>query len=158
MRRAMRLWTLACACGLSLLAAPFSVLAQPSPPDEVVHKLVKLALENMPRALCADLKPCPPATPEEFKSPPVSMEHARAIIASGTRTALADWCGLDWRRRSYLPMMHHYRRTLRFNERQMSLVGLLHGIHQGMTEGALKTKGTCDEATRAKLDAQLPKT
>lgn len=160
MRRVARLWTLVCACGLGL-AAQYGASAQPNtpgPPDEVVKQFVRLALENMQRSLCEDLKPCAPATPEEFENPPLSLEHARAIVLVGARTALAQWCGLDWQRRSYLPMMHHYRHTVRFTERQMSLAGLLHGIQQGVLEVQLKAKGACDEATRSKLDAQLPKT
>ena len=150
MRRAARHLTVTLVLGLGLVA--IEALAQPGPqglPDEAVRSLLQLALKNMQRALCEDRKPCPPATPEEFENPPISMEHARAIVLTGTRTALANWCGLDWQRRSYLPMMRHYRHTLRFNERQMPLVGLLHGIQQGMLEGQLKAKGACDEATRS---------
>jgi hypothetical protein len=140
--------------------ATSAATAQSDPPplsDEAVRKVVELALRNMQRALCEDRKPCSPATPEELQNPPVSMEHARTIVRTGVRTALAEWCGLDWQRRSYLPMMRHYRHTLRFNERQMSLVALLHGIQQGMLSGQLKAKGACDAATRDRLEAQLPK-
>jgi hypothetical protein len=159
MRQAARIPIVVLVLGLGLMA--IEALAQLGPqglPDEAVRSLLQLALKNMQRALCEDRKPCPPATPEEFQNPPISMEHARAIVLSGARTALARWCRLDWQRRSYLPMMHHYRHVLRFNERQMSLVGLLHGIQQGMLEGQFEAKGACDEATRRRLDEQLPKT
>jgi hypothetical protein len=85
------------------------------------------------------------------------MERALAIVQTGTHTPLAMWCGLDWQRRSYLPMMRHYRHELRFNGRQMALVGILHGIAQGALEAQLKAKGACDAATRNRLDAELPK-
>jgi hypothetical protein len=90
--------------------------------------------------------------------PSHSDEHARAIVLTGAQTALAEWCGLDWQQRSFLPMMRHYRHVFKFNERQMSLVALVHGIQQGMLEGQLKAKGACDAATRDKIEAQLSKT
>jgi hypothetical protein len=147
------------ALSLALMLAS-GALAQPAPSltDEAVQQLLQLALKNMPRAMCGNLKPCAPVTAEEFENPPISIEHARAIMLTGTRTALASWCGLDWQRRSFLPMMRHYRHELRFSERQMALVGLLHGIQQGMLEGQFKAKGACDAVTRDNLDAQLQKT
>ena len=142
------------------LIATNATIAQPGPPllpDDTVRKLVELALKNMQGALCGDRKPCSPATPEEFQTPPVSIEHARTIVMTAARTAFADWCGLDWQRRSFLPMMRHYRHTLRFTERQMALVALLHGIQQGMLSEQLKAKGACEAATRAGIEAQLPR-
>jgi hypothetical protein len=160
MQRAAHLRMAGLVVGLVLTGAN-QPLAQPTPPglpDEAVRKVLDLALQNIQRALCGDRRPCPPATPEEFANPPIAMEHARAIVLTGTRTALADWCGLDWQQRSFLPMMRHYRHVLRFNERQMSLVALVHGIQQGTLEGQLKAKGACDAATRDKIEEQLSKT
>jgi len=37
-------------------------------------------------------------------------------------------------------------------------MAVIHGIQQSMVAEQLNARGTCDEATRSKLDAQLPKT
>ena len=146
--------------GLGQLVA-LEVLAQPAPPqipDAVVRQMLELGLQNIQRALCQGLDTCAPATPEEFANPPISMQHARVAVMTGTRTALAVWCGLDADRRSVLPMTRQARQVFRFNERQVALMAVIHGIQQSIVAEQLKTGGTCDEATRSKLDAQLPKT
>jgi len=145
--------------GLGLIVA-IEATSQPNPPgipDEVVRKMLQLALQNIDRAMCESLNPCAPATPAEFENPPIMLDHARAAVLAGTRTALARWCGLDADRRNLLPMTRHLRKVLRFNERQIALMALIHSIQQGVVAEQLKTRGECDEATRSKLDAQLPK-
>ena len=127
------------------------------PSDEVVGKMREYALKNIHRALCEASKPCAPATAAEIANPPISLEHARTAVLTGSGTALADWCGLDGQRRNLLPMTRHVRQALRFNERQVALMVLIHGIQQGAVAEQLKSRGACDAATRERLDAQLPK-
>ena len=49
------------------------------------------------------------------------------------------------------------RRSKRYNERQLALMAVIHGIQQSITGEQLKAKGECDAATRSRIDAQLPK-
>jgi len=133
---------------------------QPRPariPDEVVLKIVRLGLENIERASCGGLEPCAPATPDEMKYPPVTVAQARVAVMVGTRTALANWCGLDGHRRSVLPMRRQLSK-MPLNNRQMALLAVVHSIQHSVAASQLKARGTCDAKTRAKLDAQLPKT
>ena len=53
--------------------------------------------------------------------------------------------------------MRQLRQVLRFNDRPVALMAVIHGIQQGITSEQLKAQGECDEASRRKLDAQLPK-
>ena len=53
--------------------------------------------------------------------------------------------------------MQQLRRSKQYNERQLALIAIIHGIQQSITAEQLKAKGTCDAATRSRLDAQLPK-
>jgi hypothetical protein len=146
--------------GLALAAATQAGRSQQPPPeipDVAVRQMLELGLQNIHRALCKGLDTCAPATPDEFQNPPISIEHARGAIIAGGRSALATWCGLDADRRSVLPMSRHMRQVLRLDERQTALMAVIHGIQQSITAEQLKARGTCDEATRSKLDAQLPK-
>ncbi len=54
-------------------------------------------------------------------------------------------------------MTRHLRKVLRFNDRQVALMAVIHGIQRARSPRQLKARGACDEATRARLDAQLPK-
>jgi hypothetical protein len=49
------------------------------------------------------------------------------------------------------------RQSKLYNARQLALIAIIHGIQQSITAEQLQAKGTCDKATRSKLDAQLPK-
>ena len=60
-------------------------------------------------------------------------------------------------RRALRALMRQLRQVLRFNDRQVALMAVIHGIQQGITSEQLKAQGECDEASRRKLDAQLPK-
>jgi hypothetical protein len=145
--------------GLGLLVA-FDAASQPAPPtipDEVAKGMLEYGLKNIHRAVCDGFNTCAPTTPEELEFPPITIDHARTAVLAGTRTALARWCGLDADRRSVLPMTRHLRKALRFNNRQVALMAVIHGIQQSVVAEQLKAKGACDEATRARLDAQLPK-
>ena len=159
MRRAAGLVLAAEIAGLGLVAAS-GASAQPAPqtiPDSVVARLLKLGLANIHRAACDGFNACEPATPEELEYPPITLDQARTAMLAGTRTALAHWCGLDADRRSVRPMQQHLRKVLRFNNRQVALMAVIHGVQQSAVAEQLKGQGACDQPTRARLDAQLPK-
>ena len=145
--------------GLGLTLA-LGASAQPSPPsipDEVVRRMLELGLQNIQRALCDGFNQCAPATPAELENPPLSFDQARAAIFVGGRSAFVRWCGFDADRRSVLPFMQQLRQSKLYNERQLALIAIIHGIQQSITAEQLKVKGVCDATTRSKLDAQLPK-
>jgi hypothetical protein len=130
--------------------------ALPEIPDAVARKMLELGLRNIDRAVCGGLDMCAPATPEEFEFPPISIDNARGALLAGTRSAYARWCGLD-DRRSIVPMMRVLRQKWRFNDRQVALAAVIHGIQMNSVAERLKARGACDAATRRKLDAELPK-
>jgi hypothetical protein len=160
MQRATRLPMVAMALGMSLAAA-FGAMAQqqaPSPiPDAVVRKMIELGLRNIDKAVCDGFNACAAATDAELKDPPISVEQARAAVLVGGRSAMAKWCGLDAERRSVLPLLTQLRRSKQYNERQLALMAVIHGIQQSIISEQLKAKGECDAAMRSKLDAQLPR-
>src|SRR5262245_777188 len=156
-RRTGRLALAAAIAGLGIAIALQASAQQgpPNIPDEVVRTILQLGLKNIDRAACDGFNTCAPTTPEELENPPISLDHARAAVLAGARTALAHWCGLDADRRNVAPMVRHLRRVLRFDNRQVALMAVIHSIqHSRMTE-QLKAAGTCDAETRAKIDAQL---
>jgi hypothetical protein len=158
MRRSLRLP--AALLGFASMAA-FGVQAQekrpPEIPEAVVQKMIELGLKNIGRAVCDGFNPCAAATDAELKNPPVTVDQARVVIIVGGRTAFAQWCGLDAERRSVLPLLQSLRRSKRFDERRLALMAVIHGIQQSIITEQLKARGECDEATRKRLDAQLPK-
>lgn len=119
--------------------------------------MIELGLKNIHRALCDGFNQCTPATSDELENPPISLDQARAAILIGGRSAFATWCGLDANRRSVLPFLRQLRQSKLYDERQLALMAVIHGIQQGITTEQLKAQGDCDAATRTRLDGQLPK-
>jgi hypothetical protein len=144
-----------------LLAVATGVQAQeqrpPQIPEAVVQKMIELGLKNIHRAVCDGFNPCASASPAEFKNPPITVDQARLVIVVGGRSAFAQWCGLDAERRSILPLMQSLRRSKRFDERQLALMAVIHGIQQSIVAEQLKTRGECDAAMRKRFDGRLPK-
>ena len=121
--------------------------------DEQVEKLLMLALDSIGRGLCENKKPCAPATAKEKASPPITIAEARIIVHRGALTAAAEHCGLDWRVRNFSPMMAYWRHNAKKNERQMTLIAILHGITQEF--GKHGFKAACTDEMRQNVDRQL---
>ena len=121
--------------------------------DEQVHKLLMIALDRIGRALCEGKNRCAPTTAEESANPPITIAEARLVIHRGALSGAAERCALDWQGRNFQPMMTYWRRTLKKNERQMALIGILHGLVQGI--GASNAKLACTDEMRKNVDRQL---
>jgi hypothetical protein len=68
---------------------------------------------------------------------PISIAETRRLVSSAVLSALAEKCKVPWATQIYLPMMAYFRHSKKLNERQMTLVGMLHGAKQGYTLGDL---------------------
>jgi hypothetical protein len=127
----------------------------PSPDDAAVRKVLMLALDNIHRGRCEGSQPCTPATAEEKANPPITIDEARLVIRRGVLSAAAEHCGLDWQRKNFEPMMTYWRHTMKKNERQMALIGLTHGIMQGLSKQTVAQRGPCTDQDRGNLDSSL---
>jgi hypothetical protein len=139
---------------VAIIAMATQVAAGAQEPSEPHQKLLKLALDNLQKALCGNGQPCAPATASERANPPVTDEQARAIVGAGTISVLAEHCGLDWTRRNFMPMMQYHRQKLKMNRRQMALVGLLHGITMGAVGGVAR-QTPCSPEMKASIEKRL---
>jgi hypothetical protein len=145
------------AVAMAIAANAVAQSGPPEIPDAVAQRMINLGLQNIQRGLCGGLNGCAPATPEEFRLPPITLGHARVAILAGTQSAVARWCGLDADRRSIGPTMRLVRQKFRLDERQVALIAIIHGIQQSLVSEQLKSRGECDAVTRSRLDAELPK-
>jgi len=144
--------------GLVLAAFTIAAQAQGTRPqsslsDDAVRRVLSLALDNISRARCDNMQPCAPATAEEKANPPLELAEARLVIQRGVLSAMAQHCGLDWQKQNFAPMMAYWRQNMKKNERQMALIGLLHGIMQGMAKPDGQT--TCTAEMRENVTRQL---
>ena len=122
--------------------------------DSLPRILLALALDNFPKARCGNDQPCSPATAEERAHPPLTDDQAHAIVTAASTSAIARHCGLDWQRRNFEPLMRYHRESLKLTERQMALVGLLHGISMGVMAEPV-ARGPCIPALRASAEQHM---
>jgi hypothetical protein len=123
--------------------------------DESVRRVLTLALDNIQRGLCENNQPCAPASEAERQNPPITISEARAIMHRGVLSGAAQHCDLDWLRRNFQPMMAHWRHTIKKNPRQMTFIGFVHGITQGMTGPKDDSEKKCPDQMRQNLELAL---
>ncbi len=120
--------------------------------DQQVSAVLGAVLGNIVRLRCGPAQ-CEPATAEEAATPPVPVPVARTVISRGFVSGLGQHCQLDWVARSFQPMMANYRRE-RMSERQMAIIGALHGF--GMSEASRRVQGqACPDMMRSALEGRL---
>ena len=143
-------------CILFFIASAAPLQAQEGPLDEAqLDELIQLGLENLSLLTCENEQPCDPATPDELANPPVGPDEAGLVVVQAIISGAASHCGLDWQRGSYIPMMTYWRNVAKMDERQMALIGVIHGIMQGQVERELAADGACTEDMKAQVQARL---
>ncbi len=100
--------------------------------DATVLEALTIALKSIHKGLCEKDTLCAAATEAELKKPPVSIEHARDAMTIGTVSGVAERCGIDWQSNFFLPMMQRFRHQVGLNQRQLTLIAMVHGMQQSM--------------------------
>ncbi len=124
--------------------------------DGAATEAIKLALAKIETATCDSGKPCMRATAEEFAQPPITIEDGRAAMIFAIKSALAGWCGIDWKR-SFLPMIAFGKHQKKMSTRQLQLMSLIHGDFQARQLAIYTKSGPCPPTLQRQLDSQLPK-
>jgi hypothetical protein len=119
--------------------------------DEAVRNLIRLALSSIQLSRCEADRPCAAASDEELKNPPITVHEARAVVTRGTISGFAELCNFDWRKENFFPMMAYWRRTQKKTERQMALIGIIHGLAQSVA----KDRKTCTDQMKRLVEARI---
>lgn len=102
---------------------------------------------------CVTGRGCAPETAEERARPLIPRDVELRVIDTGMISGSAEWCDIR-STRHFLAMMDFERGSGRWNDRQITYIGALHGSAQGL----MKRNGggtTCTEQARADLAALL---
>jgi hypothetical protein len=124
--------------------------------DGAAQESIKSALTKIHTATCESNKSCTPASASEFTNPPITTVDGRAAMVFAIKSALAQWCGLDWKR-SFLPMIVFGKNKMKMSDRQLQIMTLIHGDFQARQLATYTKGGQCPAMLRSQLDAQLPK-
>jgi hypothetical protein len=151
MRTIVALFILLAAASSAVAQAPD---AQPKNREEFMQKILQLALENVQTARCGN-EACKPATDAEKKNPPLSLTETSQIVGRGIFSGGAQFCGLDWQKRNFEPMMTYWRTERKKNERQLAVISIIHGIMQEQIRKTFAEKGTCPPEIKKDLETKI---
>jgi hypothetical protein len=111
-------------------------------------------VERMSDLMCGEA-PCAPATEDEIANPIVTDREARGVYHLGFSAWNAERCGLDWRGRSFDPMIRHFRDTEGKSERQIALITAIYRVEPDVGIGKLSTSPGCTDVERSAVDGYI---
>lgn len=120
----------------------------------IVSDLENIARKNITKAVLPDGSNIPPETKEERKKPIISPVDAYRVVRHGAYTGTLDGCGLPGDEK-YHEFMRSQRKMRIFNDKQMSYIGLLHGVARGVYGGVVKEIG-CDNLLKSAISQAAP--
>lgn len=112
------------------------------------------ALDNIQVGQCGEKK-CEPATATEKRRGLISGNMTADAIRRGAGSAFAEHCGFDWGKRSYIPLMTREQNSGCWDQRQLALISVTHGLAMALFRDELKQGHACDPATQEKVEAYL---
>jgi hypothetical protein len=127
---------------------------KPQSREQFMQNILGLALDNIQTARCGK-EACKPATEAEKKNPPLSLTETSAIVGRGVFSGGAAFCGLDWTKRNFEPMMAYWRTERKKNERQLALIGIIHGLMQEQIRKTFAAQGQCPDEIKKDLETKL---
>jgi hypothetical protein len=138
------------ACALTLAAQAQSPF--PPPKSNVfARSVLQRALEQLSETNCGANR-CAKTTAEEKENPPLTLSETDFVMRRAVMSSLGASCGLDWQNRNFRPMMNYMQNTLGKNERQLALMGIVHGL---MFESGNKRPQPCDAKMREEVEREL---
>lgn len=128
--------------------------SQPKNREEYMTKVLQIALENLQNARCGTER-CAPATEQEKKNPPLTLTETSFIVGRGIFSGGAAYCGLDWQKRNFVPMMDYWTKDKKKNERQLALIAIIHNIMIEQIQANFAAKGTCPDEMKKDIESKL---
>ncbi len=118
-----------------------------------IAALTSAVRDRIGHIACVTGRGCAPETVEERARPLIPRDVELRVIDTGMISGTAEWCGIR-STRHFLAMMDFERGSGRWNDRQITYIGALHGGAQGfMTRGGQGT--TCTTQARADVAALI---
>lgn len=137
------------------VAQPVQKKEGPKTREELMQRVLQTALANVGRIACADGKPCAAATEAEKRNPPLSLAETSQVFGRGIFSGGASYCGMDWEKRNFGPMMAYWRDQMKKNDRQLALIALVHGIAKDQIISQFWGQGKCPDEIKKDLETKL---
>jgi hypothetical protein len=158
-RLAFAAWVLgfwsALASGIEPSLADEVQLLRDLPDDFVTATMAVAREEGLPKATLSDGSLVGEETEEERKQPLISAADGESIMQVALASAVADWCGLEWKVASFGKLMHEERARNDLSDKAISYVAVLHGVTMGIFGGQFRAMGPCRDEQRRTVQEYL---
>lgn len=133
---------------LALILALSGASGASAQADDQLRQVQLLALAHIGGAKCTPAKTCEPATEAELENPPLADGIIQQTLAASALSVMSENCGFG-HARVFLPYMSKQRKTETFSNRELALIGLIHGV--GMSRFEDDERMQCSDRARALL-------
>lgn len=145
-------------CAMMIVIAPVSAQAKPKKPfidlpSEVVEKAVKTFRPLVSQMKISETQVIGPETPEQLADPLLTEDEVEIVLVRGVISVTAEWCGLDWRKKSFEPFMKK-QRAAGATPKQIAYIGALHDFGMGGMKQSYAGR-TCEDQHKEKLAKYL---
>ncbi|MDB5492331.1 MAG: hypothetical protein JWO78_2180 [Micavibrio sp.] len=133
---------------------PHTAYAQLQLPREAVENVSRSVHDHMAGAMISNDHIITEDEAKKLQYPLLPYDLREELIKLGSLSGMAQWCGLDWKKRNFFPLMAGLRSKKIYNDYQLAYAGMLHGHMQSVL---LKTQEgkICDDAIKANIDKNL---
>ncbi|MCC7168038.1 MAG: hypothetical protein IT565_10750 [Rhodospirillales bacterium] len=147
---------------LAFLLAAFAAKAATRPPlyldyipDDLVTELAEKARNELYRVKLPDGTLVGRESAEERARPLLGFEDLRFIVDAGGLSARAEWCGLDWQRKNFRPLLAFEKERVH-PPKTMAYIELLHHTAKRAADNTLRRQTIgCQDYELARLKRVL---
>jgi hypothetical protein len=137
----------------SLIAMPDRAFAADTMRD-AVEELSKTVHEHMAGGMVSGDHIITEEEAAALEYPLLPYELRKNTIIVGHLSGFAEWCGLDWKETSFMPLMTSLRKTKLYNDYQLAFAGMLHGTGKQNAIGSKKGQ-ICTPQDKEMIQKQL---
>jgi hypothetical protein len=92
---------------------------------------------------------------DERGSVPITIEDGRRVVDLAAASASASWCGIDWNRANYQPLMVAERKTPARSQDALAFIAKLHDVAKDMFERDLRATAGCSAKRKEEVSRFL---
>ncbi|HEX2115113.1 MAG TPA: hypothetical protein VHM01_11970 [Alphaproteobacteria bacterium] len=92
---------------------------------------------------------------DERGSVPITIEDGRRIVDLAAASATAAWCGIDWQRANYQPLMVAERKSAARSQDALAYIAKLHDVAKDMFERDLRATSECSTKRKEEVSRFL---
>jgi len=92
---------------------------------------------------------------DERGAVPITIEDGRRVVDLAAASAAAAWCGIDWQRANYQPLIIAERKSTARSQEALAYIAKLHDVAKDMFERDLRATSECTSKRKEEVSRFL---